>query len=82
MTQGGNLPNGKYTKSDAVYVREWRRLAQRFITLTGRDDIACTKFDPGLLLVNKETGSVYADLSIEVINDLLKFHFDLIRSIP
>ena len=68
LPRGGALPGGKVTRSDAVYVKAWRRL--------GRDVCAalfpgrgahCFAFDPGLTLhVPGRYESVYLDGDVAV----------------
>lgn len=41
------LPNGKYTRSQQRYLREWRKLIKQAENLTG---LRCYAFNPGVCL--------------------------------
>lgn len=45
--RGGRCPSGKETRSQRVYLAEWRKFARRMEKLTG---LTCTGMDPSISL--------------------------------
>lgn len=57
------VPNGKYTSSLQVYLREWRKIINKIEKMTG---LKCGGYDPGMSFYEVKEGKILPGTSVEI----------------